>query len=144
MGEWAFWSLRGRPNLDQLSTPSTTRAKPLDHSPTALLRDLEPGSRAPRFCPSFDLSPRIHSTRIRSSSTICLTIPPSDYNRISMPSRPLICPVRGDSEGLRPSRFRLLDLPLRIVGLRPWRCQDCQRRFHGYRKPLRRHGKSLI
>jgi hypothetical protein len=51
-----------------------------------------------------------------------------------MGGTPLKCPDCPDSDGLRPSRFRLHDWPARLIGLWPWRCLDCNGRFYRRQK----------
>jgi ribosomal protein L37AE/L43A len=44
------------------------------------------------------------------------------------------CPQCGEEESLRRSRSRWYDYPLRVVGVRAWRCLLCDRRFYGRKR----------
>jgi len=47
-----------------------------------------------------------------------------------MRKKSLQCPACFDGDELHRSRMRLRDWPLRLVGLRPYRCLMCNTRFH--------------
>ena len=52
-----------------------------------------------------------------------------------MTKKALICPGCFDGESVRPSHFRVRDVPFMLVGLRTYRCLLCYRRFRAWGRP---------
>ena len=51
-----------------------------------------------------------------------------------MTSKALICPGCSDHDSLRRSHLRLTDIPFRLIGMRSYRCLNCYKRFHAWRR----------
>jgi hypothetical protein len=50
-----------------------------------------------------------------------------------MSRKTLHCPSCFDGDDVKRSRMRFQDWPLRLIGVRPYRCMLCNQRFHSRR-----------
>lgn len=66
-----------------------------------------------------------------------------NWEETGMDRKTLRCPSCFDVDAIRRSHSRLRDVPLRLIGMRAYRCLQCYRRFYAWKHPIRVRGNEV-